>query len=49
MVIPGPSAVISALAVSGLETGRFTFEGFLSVNKKSRNEHLDSLKTNTGQ
>lgn len=44
MVIPGPSAVISALAVSGLETGRFTFEGFLSVNKKSRNEHLDSLK-----
>ena len=44
MVIPGPSAVISALAVSGLETGRFTFEGFLSVNKKSRNDHLDSLK-----
>lgn len=44
VVIPGPSAVISALAVSGLETGRFTFEGFLSVNKKSRNEHLDSLK-----
>ena len=44
VVIPGPSAVISALAVSGLETGRFTFEGFLSVNKKSRNDHLDSLK-----
>lgn len=44
VVIPGPSAVISALAVSGLETGRFTFEGFLSVNKKSRNEHLRSLK-----
>ena len=44
VVIPGPSAVISALAVSGLETGRFTFEGFLSVNKKSRNEHLQSLK-----
>ena len=44
VVIPGPSAVISALAVSGLETGRFTFEGFLSVNKKSRSEHLDSLK-----
>lgn len=34
IVIPGPSAVISALAVSGLETGRFCFEGFISVNKK---------------
>lgn len=45
VVIPGPSAVISALAVSGLETGRFTFEGFLSVNKKSRTEHLDSLQS----
>ena len=44
VVIPGPSAVVSALAVSGLETGRFCFEGFLSVNKKSRNEHLQSLK-----
>lgn len=43
VVIPGPSAVISALAVSGLNTGRFTFEGFLSVNKKSRNDHLKSL------
>lgn len=43
VVVPGPSAAISALAVSGLETGRFTFEGFLSVNKKSRAEHLESL------
>lgn len=43
VVIPGPSAVISALAVSGLSTGRFTFEGFLSVNKKSRLDHLNSL------
>lgn len=43
-VVPGPSAVISALCVSGLATGRFTFEGFLSVNKKSRREHLQSLK-----
>ena len=43
VVIPGPSAAISALALSGLETGRFTFEGFLSVNKKSRTEHLESL------
>lgn len=45
VVVPGPSAVISALAVSGLETGRFTFEGFLSVNKKSRSEHLESLRS----
>ncbi|HCW79585.1 MAG TPA: 16S rRNA (cytidine(1402)-2'-O)-methyltransferase [Ruminococcaceae bacterium] len=43
-VVPGPSAVVSALAVSGLPTGRFTFEGFLSVNKKSRREHLAELK-----
>ena len=44
VVIPGPSAVIAALAVSGLETGCFCFEGFLSVNKKSRGEHLQSLQ-----
>ena len=42
-VVPGPSALIAALAVSGLPTGRFTFEGFLSVTKKSRRAHLDSL------
>ena len=41
--IPGPCAVITALAVSGLPTGRFTFEGFLSTSKKSRREHLDAL------
>lgn len=43
-VIPGPSAVVSALVVSGLPTGRFTFEGFLSMNKKRRLEHLESIK-----
>lgn len=47
VVVPGPSAVISALCVSGLNTGRFTFEGFLSVNKKSRAEHLESLLSET--
>lgn len=41
--IPGCCALISALAVSGLPTGRFTFEGFLSVNKKERRERLLSL------
>lgn len=43
-IIPGPSAAVSALAVSGLPTGRFCFEGFLSVNKKNREAHLFSLK-----
>ena len=43
VVIPGPTAFASALAISGLPTGRFTFEGFLSVNKKSRKAHLESL------
>lgn len=42
--VPGPSALIAALALSGMHTGRFTFEGFLSVNKKSRRDHLSSLK-----
>lgn len=41
--IPGPCALISALAVSGLPTGRFTFEGFLAMNKKNRRDHLESL------
>ena len=43
--IPGCCAAVNALAVSGLPTGRFTIEGFLTVNKKSRRERLDSLKT----
>jgi 16S rRNA (cytidine1402-2'-O)-methyltransferase len=46
-VVPGPSAVTAALAVCGLPTGRFTFEGFLSTNKKSRTLHLEELKTET--
>ena len=43
-VAPGPSAVITALAVAGMPTGRFTFEGFLSMNKRGRREHLESLR-----
>ena len=43
-VVPGPSAVVSALAVSGLPTSRWCFEGFLSVNKKERIPHLESLR-----
>ena len=44
IIIPGPNAAVSALAVSGLCTGRFTFEGFLPVEKKKRNLHLEELK-----
>lgn len=44
VAIPGCCAAINALAVSGLPTGRFTFEGFLTVNKKSRREHLEHLR-----
>ncbi len=42
--VPGPCAFATALAISGMPSGRFTFEGFLSVNKPSRIEHLDSLR-----
>lgn len=46
-VVPGPCAFVSALALSGMPSGRFTFEGFLSVNKRSRNEHLQSILQET--
>ena len=42
--IPGPCALVTALAVSGQPTGRFTFEGFLAMNKKNRRAHLESLQ-----
>ena len=42
--IPGCCAAITALTLSALPTGRFTFEGFLSTNKTERRAHLDSLK-----
>ena len=42
--IPGCCAGITALTLSGLPTRRFTFEGFLSVNKSERKKHLDTLK-----
>ncbi len=42
--IPGPCAAVTALSISGLPAGRFTFEGFLSTAKKSRRAHLDSLR-----
>lgn len=46
-VVPGPSAVVSAVAVSGLSTRRFTFEGFLPVPKKERTERLEKLRGET--
>ena len=46
-VVPGPSAVISGLAISGLGTKNFQFEGFLSVNKKQRQEHLAAFRNST--
>lgn len=45
--VPGPTALITALAFSGFESGRFCFEGFLSVNKPRRNEHLEDLRGET--
>ena len=45
LTVPGPSALISALALSALPTGRFCFEGFLSTANKSRREHLESLRS----
>ena len=43
--LPGACAAITALSACGLPTGRFCFEGFLAVNKKSRRERLEALKT----
>ena len=44
VVVPGPSAVVSALALSGLDTSRFCFEGFLSTNNAARKQHLSELR-----
>jgi len=45
--VPGPTAFATALAISGFPSGRFTFEGFLSVNKRGRAEHLNALASET--
>ena len=44
-VIPGPSAVLSALVLSGLPTDRFSFEGFIARKGKERTEILNNLNT----
>lgn len=45
--VPGPVAAVNALILSGLNASRFAFEGFLSVNKRHRHEHLESIKNDT--
>jgi 16S rRNA (cytidine1402-2'-O)-methyltransferase len=46
-VIPGPSAITAALAVAGLPTDRFCFEGFLSAHGRERRTRLESLASET--
>lgn len=41
--VPGPCAFVTALAISGMPSGRFTFEGFLTVTKQNRRRHLEEL------
>ncbi|MFW6035431.1 MAG: 16S rRNA (cytidine(1402)-2'-O)-methyltransferase [Halothermotrichaceae bacterium] len=42
--VPGPTAAISALVVSGMDTSRFVFEGFLPRKGKERKERLEAIK-----
>ncbi|MCH5194315.1 MAG: 16S rRNA (cytidine(1402)-2'-O)-methyltransferase [Oscillospiraceae bacterium] len=46
-VVPGPTAMASAVAISGLSVSRFSFEGFLSVTKKQRYSHLEEAAKDT--
>lgn len=46
-VVPGPTAMASAVAISGLPVSRFAFEGFLSVTKKQRYSHLENAARDT--
>ncbi len=45
--LPGPSAFATALVASGMPTGRFAFEGFLTTNKRNRKIHLSEVKDDT--
>lgn len=45
--VPGPCAFATALAISGMPSKRFTFEGFISTEKAERREHISSLKSET--
>ena len=46
-VVPGPSAVLAALVTSGLDTGRFCFEGFLPRSGRDRSRRLGRLAGET--
>ncbi|HEY5585909.1 MAG TPA: 16S rRNA (cytidine(1402)-2'-O)-methyltransferase [Ruminiclostridium sp.] len=46
-MIPGPVAAVTGIVISGLPTGRFVFEGFLPMNKRTRQERLKQLKDET--
>lgn len=46
-VVPGVTALTTAIVKSGLDSTRFAFEGFLSVNKKQRNSRLNEIKNDT--
>jgi 16S rRNA (cytidine1402-2'-O)-methyltransferase len=46
-MIPGPVAAVTGMVISGLPTGRFVFEGFLPMNKRTRQERLKQLKDET--
>jgi 16S rRNA (cytidine1402-2'-O)-methyltransferase len=43
--VPGPSAVVAALSVSGLPTDRYCFEGFLPAKKAARRDRLAALQS----
>ncbi len=45
--VPGPCAFATALAISGMPSKRFTFEGFISTDKAERRKHISSLKSET--
>ncbi len=45
--VPGPSALITALAISGMPSARFSFEGFLPTDKTERAERLGEVKNDT--
>lgn len=47
IIIPGVTALITGIVGSGIDTARFCFEGFLSVSKKQRKEHLENIKNET--